>query len=142
MISSFQDTTIVNKFSILKRELLKNPDIQSITATNKRMTRNLGSNLGYKVESAEPNPQNKDNYTITTVTSDHNFFKTYEAEFIMGRDFDESISSDARDAFIFNESAIKLLGLEDPIGKEVESVTFDMRIMDFVPKKGKNNRCS
>ncbi|WP_020532139.1 ABC transporter permease [Flexithrix dorotheae] len=137
VISNFQDTTLVNKFPVLKRELLKNPDIKSITATNKRMTRNLSSNLGYKIEGAEPNPQGQDNYTITTVTSDHDFFKTYEAEFVMGRDFDETIPSDAREGFIFNESAIKLLGLEDPIGKEVESATFDMEIMDFVPKKGK-----
>lgn len=133
---AFTDSSVVRQYESLKTELLANSNVKSVTATNKRMTGRLSSNLGYTIEGAQPNPNGQENYSITTVTSDYDFFKTYEAEIVMGRDFSREYPSDLREGFIINESAMKLLGLEDPIGKSVKGQTFDYSIMDFAPKEG------
>ncbi|UZR93178.1 ABC transporter permease [Chondrinema litorale] len=137
LIVSVPDTNFVKQYDAIKREILASPSVTAMTSTNKRMTRNLTSNLGYKIQDAIANPQGGETYSLTTVTSDADFFNLYDVEVIMGRNFSEDIPSDLDHAFIINKSAMEMLGLKDPIGKEVEGITFEYTIMDFVPKKGK-----
>lgn len=140
LIAGIPDSTFRSQYEVIKREILASPKVESMTASNKRMTRNLTSNLGYEVQDAKPNLQNEQNpkmYGITTVTCDADFFKTYGVEIVKGRDFSSEIPNDLSSAFIVNESAAKLLGIDDPVGKDVKGATFDFTTMDFVDKKGK-----
>lgn len=47
-------------------------------------------------------------------------------EFISGRDFSEEFATD-QDAVIFNETAIKAMGMDDPIGKSIVHYTGNKR---------------
>jgi len=59
--------------------------------------------------------QGKDPVTIATTSVDEDFFETFEIALLEGRNF--SKEGMARDkVFIINESAVKLLELENPIG--------------------------
>jgi len=48
---------------------------------------------------------------------DYNFLKTMGIQLIEGRDFSEEFGTDLKQSVILNESAVKQLGISDPIGK-------------------------
>jgi putative ABC transport system permease protein len=45
---------------------------------------------------------------------EHDFFKTYGIKIIAGRDFNRAIQTDATEAAILNETAVRLLGFDSP----------------------------
>ncbi len=51
----------------------------------------------------------------------YDFLKTMNIALVSGRDFSKDFSSDAK-AYLLNESAAKLLGMEDPVGQMITSV--------------------
>lgn len=114
----------LQQYESLKTQLEQNPDIISVTASNKRLTNRLSSNLGFKAENYEPSPQ--DRTSIKIVTVDEDFMKTIEANFMAGRDFSEAYGSDDTEAFILNEAAVRMIGWTDePIGKWFETSEFN-----------------
>lgn len=52
-------------------------------------------------------------------------------EFSLGRDFSEEFATD-QDAVIFNETAIKAMGMDDPIGKSIVHYTGNKKIVGVV----------
>ncbi|MFO7843030.1 MAG: FtsX-like permease family protein [Bacteroidales bacterium] len=121
----------VEQYETLKQELLKNPDIHSVTGSNKRPTHNLNSNLPYKAE----NVDSKDK-SIKLVTVDYDFFETLGNEIIQGRSFSKSISSDEHSSFIINETAMKEFGWENAVGKTFETHTIDSSGNNWLPRRG------
>ena len=67
---------------------------------------------------------------VEFLSVDYNFIETLGLEIIRGRSFLEEFS-DQGGSVIFNESAIKALGIEEPIGKEIESRTIVGVVKDF-----------
>ncbi|MGD9347467.1 MAG: ABC transporter permease, partial [Candidatus Aminicenantes bacterium] len=50
---------------------------------------------------------------------DHDYAETFDLEMVQGRDFSEEYPTDATDAYVVNESAVRFMGMTDPIGKRV-----------------------
>ena len=109
-------------YPTLKEQLERNPNVLSVTASNKRLTNSLSSNLGFEAELYEQDPQNRS--SIKVVTVDVDFMNTLEAEMVEGRNFSEEFGADAQEAFILNEAAVKMIGWEEPIGKTFETSEF------------------
>ena len=105
----------LDQYESLKTQLLQNPNIQGVTASNKRLTNALSSNLGFEAEGFEPSPQAPNSIKIVTV--DHDFMETLETNLVAGRDFSTEFGADDTEAFILNEAAVDLIGWEEPIGK-------------------------
>lgn len=61
---------------------------------------------------------------------DYNFIETLGLKIIKGRSLSEEFS-DNNGAVVFNESAIKALGVQDPIGKKIKSMTIVGVVKDF-----------
>lgn len=104
---------IVSNYESLKGELLSNPDIISVTASQSipGISRS-GMNIRlpeWPLEEAIPLKENR-------VQDD--YVKTMGFELIEGSDFSDRLASDSA-TFILNEAAARLLNLEDPIGKEI-----------------------
>ena len=51
---------------------------------------------------------------------DYGFLDTFEIEVIRGREFTREITSDYTDAVMINETAARILGWDDPVGKTIE----------------------
>ncbi len=107
------------QYPAFKNELLNSPDIICVTAANKRTAGRFGSNWNFNAEGFIQDP--KTPLSIKVVTVDIDYFKTFENEFFFGRDFDSKFVSDANEAVIINESARKLIGWKEPVGKWFES---------------------
>lgn len=121
-----------SQYQSLKNQLLANPNILSIGASNKQLTGRLSSNLGFKAEGYTPDPNSRN--SIKVVTNDHDFLKTLEVEFKEGRNFSRDFVSDDTTAFILNEAAVAKIGWKDPIGKWFETSTFQNG--GFVKRRG------
>ena len=111
-----------DKYDVLKTSLLESPNVLNVAASNKRLTDRLSSNLGFKAEQYEPDPQFGN--SIKVVSTDHDFLKTLQVEFSEGRDFSRAFGSDDTSAFILNEAAVNMIGWEEPIGKWFETSEF------------------
>ena len=73
-------------YPTLRQELLKNPDVIHVTASNKRLTGRLSSNLGYNAEGLPPDMPDR---SIKIVTVDYDFFETLQNKILQGRSFDK-----------------------------------------------------
>jgi putative ABC transport system permease protein len=62
---------------------------------------------------------------------DYNFLKTMGITILKGRDFPEDFGSDLEQSVILNETAVRKLGIIDPIGKRVRNKTIIGLVKDF-----------
>jgi putative ABC transport system permease protein len=109
------DEDALNKIDIIKNEFLQNPSILSVSATGYRPG-GIVFNQSYWYEGAG----DEKNLIIQWIAVDHDFLKTYEIELMAGRNFSKQFPSDIERAYILNESAVKEIGWEVPLGKQFE----------------------
>lgn len=68
---------------------------------------------------------------VQSMSVDYNFLNTMGINLIKGRDFSEEYGSDKSKAEILNETAVKQLGITDPVGKTLGSTTIIGIVKDF-----------
>ncbi len=119
-------------YETFKQEVLKNPEVNRVTSSNKKPTGGLTSNLGYKAEGLPEDAEK----SIKIVTVDFDFFETLENRILKGRSFSEEYGMDSVSTFILNETAVKDIGWEDPIGKWFETSTLDPATDNWKARRG------
>jgi putative ABC transport system permease protein len=105
------------KYYSLKDELQKETLIQGVTAARSNPVR-IGSNSGgASWDGKDPEKQ----VLIGTNAIDYDYLKTLKMELLSGRDFSKDFPSDiVRDTtgnFLVNEEVAKIMGDDDPVGK-------------------------
>lgn len=101
------------KYDQLKTELLKIPLVKSVTAADNFSAESVSNTSGFNFE-GKPDDMN---FNLTIQQVDFDFLKTLNVKIIDGRDFSQEIKTDATSAFILNEKAVKLMGIDNPVGK-------------------------
>ncbi len=96
-----------------KNELLKNPIIESVTATNYFRTDGISNTDCFSFEGQQEAP----NFNLSIQQIDFDYFKTFNVKILNGRDFTRTMSTDATTAFILNRKAVEMMGLNEPVGK-------------------------
>ncbi|HLZ17709.1 MAG TPA: ABC transporter permease, partial [Cyclobacteriaceae bacterium] len=98
----------------LKVELLASNVVESMVRVNSAIT-DVNSNnfLGW------PGKPDELKVIFTTIVTDYDWAKTMGVKMIEGRDFSEDFKTDSL-AIIVNKAAIKVMGLKDPIGTELD----------------------
>ena len=112
---NFDRTDDLDKnYEVLKNELLQVGLIESMTRSNSKVT-NINSNnfVGW------PGKPEDLKVIFTTITTQYDYCKTYGIEMLEGRDFSREFPNDT-DAIIINQAALALMGLEDPIGTQLD----------------------
>jgi putative ABC transport system permease protein len=71
-------------------------------------------------------------FNMVVMAGDHTFNKLFGIKIIQGRDFSETNTSDITSACLLNEMAAKALGWDDPIGRRIEGMDKDMRVIGIV----------
>lgn len=117
---------LVQSYPAIKDALSKVPEIKIVSASDHILGGGV-SGQGVRIVGQMPS---KD-YSMNEYRVLGGFFETFEFKFIMGRPFDERIQSD-RQGIIFNEAAIRMLGLSDPLNTQVEMHDFSMPILGVV----------
>jgi putative ABC transport system permease protein len=107
-----KNKTTRSKLTLLKNEYLKNSNILSVAGTS-GLRGASGSQGTMKVAD-----QDESRMMMRYSFVDFDYIKTMGMTIIRGRDFSKSISSDTLTSVIINQTAIKELGWEDPLGKQ------------------------
>lgn len=77
---------------------------------------------GYRIRSIYFDAVSEDKVrAVQHIFVGHDYLKTYGLELVEGRDFSEAYISDSTGAYIVNESAVRVYGLDHPIGRIITS---------------------
>lgn len=101
----------------VKDLLMDHPGIQSVTATTNVPGYGM---ITTPVVWAEGMAED-DWIQMYEILADEDFIETMELEIVAGRNFSRDHSTDEGQAFLLNESAVRMLGWDDPIGKRFNS---------------------
>ena len=102
-----------NKLQIFEQELLKNPDIISVTNSSIMFLPGIPGD-GYLYNKRQVSNTISSQY----LDVDYNFLKTFKISLLRGRFFSKEFLSDTS-AVVINEAMTKACGTEEPIGKEL-----------------------
>ncbi len=102
-----------NRYEPLKDELLQNSNILGMTASSDIPTHTIHSTTLVSWEGKNP----EDPVLFNRFTVDYNYFETFNMEILQGRTFSKEFLTDKTEAYILNETGIKMTGMESPVGK-------------------------
>ncbi|GJM28951.1 MAG: ABC transporter permease [Cyclobacteriaceae bacterium] len=124
------------KYDQFQNELLTNSNIVNAAASSRVPPGSLSSNLGTRPEGIPEDQQRG----MQTVWTDYDFLETMGFELAAGRSFSRDFPSDASNAFIINEAAVREIGWtnESAIDKTFGSSEItDWDAGQWVPRDGK-----
>ena len=111
VISLPMNPALRESYETFKNETLNHRAIIHVTSAQNRPTQVGNINPVYW-EGRGPEQYE----TMKFITCDHDYIRTFEMEMAQGRDFSRDFPTDVQN-YIVNEEAVKLMGLEDPVGK-------------------------
>ena len=94
-----------------KNEIKRNPQVVNVSAA-RRIPTNIGHFNPVYWEGKGP----EDYVTMTDASVDYDYFETLGMKILQGRSFSEEYATDEEN-YILNEEALRITGLESPIGK-------------------------
>ena len=121
------------KYDLIKQELMNSGAITSVTRTNSPVTAIWNGDDSYQWEGKS----SKTAFSAAIFHTDKDFAKTMGMHLLSGRDIDAEKYPTDSSAVILNETALKMMGLKDPIGKSLTSREGNWHVVgivkDFVP---------
>src|SRR6187200_239144 len=112
LINLGMEKEIRDHYEAIRDELKKAGAIEEMGASNSPLTQVWNTNGGFEWEGKDPNMA----VDFPNNTVSYEFGKTVNWKIKSGRDFSKDFATDSS-AFIINESAVKFLGFQDPVGK-------------------------
>lgn len=114
LISIGNTDEIDKNYDVLKLELINSGAARAVTRSNSPITHIYSNNfLGW------PGKPEEHKVIFTTIATEYDYTKTMGIKVLEGRDFSEDFKTDTS-AIIVNKAAIEVMGLEDPIGTELD----------------------
>lgn len=105
---------ISENFEVINQSLLRTGAVESITRSNSSITQvNSNNFLGW------PGKPEAQRVMFVTIATEYDYAQTMGVEMLYGRDFSREFATDTA-AIIINKTAMKLMGLEDPIGTQLD----------------------
>lgn len=114
LITILLNDELSKNYQTLKTELEASGAVESVTKSNSAIT-SINSNnfLGW------PGKPEDLRVIFTTIVADYDYTKTMGIKILEGRDFSKDFGSDTS-AIIVNKAALELMGLEEPIGTQLD----------------------
>ncbi|MGH7455986.1 MAG: ABC transporter permease, partial [bacterium] len=116
VVISIRDEAVQQNFAAVKNSLLAQTGVAQVSAIS-----NFPWAQGYYdffIHAEGMSPEAKLN--MPTLLVEQDFIRTLDMEIVSGRDFAKEHATDAREAFILNEAAVKKLGWESAIDKKIK----------------------
>jgi len=116
-------------FQMIKRELLNNPQIFAAAVANTTpLILTEANNIQVETETGEM----MELPMVTTYFIDEDYVDLFNMKITAGRNFSINLAADIGNQVILNETAARIAGLEDPVGKRVIKWGLNMRIIGVV----------
>jgi len=114
-------------FEAFKTELLQLSGIENVTRASNIPTYTVHSTSAFRWEGMT----SEDKILVHHNAVDYDFIKTFGMEIVDGRDFSKEFLSD-KDAYIVNETAVRLMRYEEPVGKMLQLWNYKGAIIGVV----------
>jgi len=111
-----RSSDLYGKYDVLRNELKKTGVVEEIGEASYPLTNTLGNNGGFSWEGSNPD----NNISFNTIRINHEYGKAIGWEVIAGRDFSRENKTD-NTSVVITESAMKKMGLENPVGMVLHS---------------------
>lgn len=115
LIYIHQDKNITEHYDLLRNTLIKSPHIQDVTVAGPSPINMQASTSGVSWPGKRPDQENIEFQILWTA---HNFPEVFDVPIKEGRFYREGSLYDST-TVVFNEEAIRIMGIEDPIGKSI-----------------------
>ncbi|MEC3881466.1 ABC transporter permease [Parapedobacter sp. 10938] len=103
-------------YALIKKELLDNGAATAVTKTIGPITRHTTNSWGFSWPNSKPEDYD---LVFEGLSSDADFVETMQVEVVAGRDIDAYQFPTDSNAVLLNETAVKRMGLVDPLGVEL-----------------------
>lgn len=113
VIINVRDRGVRNQLTTFKDELRKVPGVVAVASS-----RSLPNNITSTTNASWPGKTEEEITPIFTTTVSLGFFELYDVKVLAGRVFDPEIPNDNR-GVILNETAVKTLGWDEPLGRQL-----------------------
>lgn len=120
-------TPIVSNYESFRKELLQNPNIESVTA----MDDLFGSAHNTHEFRPEGFPEDQWQFYPALVVQ-YDFLKTFELKLVAGRDYNQENKTDPVSGILINEAMVRHMGWESPqaaLGKKFKSLQGEERVI-------------
>ncbi|MGD8777486.1 MAG: ABC transporter permease [Ignavibacteria bacterium] len=114
------------KVDLLKKEFKKISGIKSITAVSE-LPSYLGSSIAPDWEGKRTNAS----VLLQILNADFDYANTLQLKMSEGRFFSGEFSADSNTAVVVNETAVKAMGMDSPVGKKIEDMEIIGVVKDF-----------
>ncbi|MDH4158225.1 MAG: ABC transporter permease, partial [candidate division Zixibacteria bacterium] len=104
---------LAEKYETVKGELLQDAEIVSVTAQDYLPAINNNRTTAFDWEGRDP--EHQEDMIVSEVAYD--YFEALGMEMVAGRTFSKSFGTDADQAYILNEEAVRQMGIDNPVGK-------------------------
>jgi putative ABC transport system permease protein len=101
-------------YDALRNDLIQTGAVENMAESNSTTTQIWSNNSGVEWEGKDPNSDP----LFGTIAVTHDFGKTVGWRITEGRDFSRDFNDTS--AFILNESAVKIMGLKNPVGQKMK----------------------
>ena len=118
---------IYDHYQALENDLLASGAVAGVCKSSSEVTGMPSSNTGFEWAGKDPNQ----NALLATIGCSLGYGQTVGLQFIEGRDFSEKFVSDSS-ALILNQAAIRLMSLQNPIGKTIKWFSTEFRVIGVV----------
>jgi putative ABC transport system permease protein len=118
LVSTFMTKDLADHYDALKNELMTSGMVENVTKASCPVT-SIGWHTGISQWLGQNAGELKIN--VGAIITDDNYFKTVGMKLIEGQNFSSDLNTDVTN-IIVNESAVKRMGLKDPIN---QLITFD-----------------
>lgn len=99
-------------YHIFEERLLQDPQVQNVTVSSAPPHLNFNNmHLDW------PGRESDKEVNVNFLMVDHDYVETFDLEIVKGRNFSREHPVDTTEAFVVNESAVWLMGMDIPIGK-------------------------
>lgn len=123
------ETDSRKNFAVIKNELLQNPDILAATVSNTAPVRFTEANdVQVENDAGELVALNQ----VTTYFIDEDYFKVFGMNIVAGRNYSLALRGDIEREVLVNETAARMVGLKNPVGKTFVKWGTNMRIIGVV----------
>ena len=118
VVVPMQTGDMAENYETFRDELLRNPGVINVTASNNHPASRVSNWRGYK-------PDGETEWISSpTVIVTHDFFETLEATMVEGRSFSREYPTDFTEAYVINEAAVKFFQLEEPVGTNLLGLAY------------------
>lgn len=114
VVYRIRDTNLQKQIEAIRTELKNYPGVINVATST-----SLPNHISSQTFAKWPGKPEDLNVPIYVCDADYDYCDVFELKLVQGRNFSREFTSDAKGAFLINETALKAMGVESPLGMEL-----------------------